>query len=483
MRKLILGVVLSAACAASAVDSAKPVDVLLFIRGPGDPSLPPPDDDTGQIGVDVAYPVLPDIRALAQFGARAVLRIALPDGSTLVVPVSRFTPVEGFNVDESFDVVVDPAASDSELTFHWYGVARGVEVALTVHRGTLAGRLSDSRAPHSYSFALDGAQPIMRALTRDAIPVEPPDAAVGGGIATTILRQLMSPKRAKVAETVDVLILYTPNALNVAGGQANLDALISSSVANMATAFANSEVVSVNLNNVLPNGAQGLLVNYDEENNCIGLAPCSEVREFEFHKRALRTDLAVIQLRNQFAADLVVTFVGDASACGIAYTQRGDCGERTGEDDQCFPGAEYDAFAYSVVSTQPACENWNFAHEVGHQFGMEHDPQYAAPVGEASFAWSYAHKVSNANVQARDVMAYVNGCAFGCPVTLQYSNPQHGFVTFPAEPSGTTVADAAGRTRFNALTAAVLSEAMANFRGPDVTDRIFRNDLESLPNF
>ena len=62
----IMGVALSIALASGTQPSRdEQVTVRLFQRGPMDPALPPPNYVTGEIGVDVVFPVEPNIRALA----------------------------------------------------------------------------------------------------------------------------------------------------------------------------------------------------------------------------------------------------------------------------------------------------------------------------------------------------------------------------------------------------------------------------------
>jgi hypothetical protein len=192
-------------------------------------------------------------------------------------------------------------------------------------------------------------------------------------------------------------------------------------------------------------------------------------------------------LRNTYAADIMVMLVGDTGTCGVAYTQRPNCGFQSNEPF-CDVGADYETFAFSVVSTLCSVQTLTFPHEVGHQFGMEHDPPNGSAGGSASYLWSYGHTVSTPTVQARTIMSYENpaglpaNCPNGCPVFLHYSNPNVPFLAFPAAATGTFTIDGQGRYRFNARTATLLAPAMTNFRGPAVTDRIFRSSLEQLPD-
>lgn len=479
--KLLLLVLLALAPAAHAAndETSRPAPVNLFAHGPNDAALPAPNFRPAAVGVLAEHPVAPNVRALAAAGARARLTIPLPTGRAIVLQAVRFDPVEGFVFDERFDAVPDPNVSDDQLTYHWYGVGRGMEASLTVHRGLLVGRIVNGAETYAVSRALG--QPILRTIQAGAIPLEPEERfPIAKNYAPPTYAPDAASARPKFSDRLNVLVLFTQNAIIAAGDQATLEAQIANAVASMNTALGNSHVVSVYINHV-----GSVFIGYDELNNCFNEGGCTALRQFEMHKRFVRNDVDIQALRNQFEADFVVTFVGDGTRCGVAYTQRPDCGFSVNEQGQCGVGDAYNAFAYSIVSAQPACENWNFAHEAGHQLGLEHEPATAAAAGTASFLWSYGHSVSNQQAQARDVMASTTGCIAnfgGCPLVFQYSNPFVDFVTFPGTPSGTNAPEAGGITRFNARTSTLLSDEVANFRGEAITDRIFRSSIELLPD-
>lgn len=285
--------------------------------------------------------------------------------------------------------------------------------------------------------------------------------------------------------TVDVLVLHTLNALNVVGSQEALDALILGSFTNMQTALDNSQAFRVRINHALGNGLVSQFVGYDESPAVI-----DNIQRWYAHRRWVRTDPAAVAARNAFQADLVVLAVGDAAFCGVAYTQRPDCGQDSGEPG-CGVGLGYDPFAVSVIGTSARCglPTHTLAHEVGHQFGLEHDPPNGAVVTRASFPWSYGHTVSTTAVQARTIMAYEittgqrTNCANGCPIQLHYSNPQVEFQAWPGTPTGVNGADAQGRSRVNARTSVLYAPAMETFRGPEVPDfGVYGHGFESLPD-
>lgn len=148
----------------------------------------------------------------------------------------------------------------------------------------------------------------------------------------------------------------------------------------------------------------------------------------------------------------------------------------------------YAPFAVAVVSTAPACglATRTFAHEVGHQFGLEHDPPNGVPPNQASFPWSYGHTVSTAAVQARTIMAYQTAgpCPLGCPIQLHYANPNVEFQAFPGTPSGTVHGAPQVQSRGDARTTVLLAPAMERFRGPaPQTGGIFGHGFEPLPDF
>ncbi len=496
-------VLATAAVSATPPERAEPATEL-FALSPGSGVLPAPSRDARFPAITVDYPVMPNIRALARAGRPSSrLVVAQPNGDRVTFRLKNFLPVKGFLIDEQFDVVPDPAVRDDALEFHWYGVGDGVELWLSHSGGDLRGRMTV--APSMiYTFERVRGQQMMRAVNPTKIPQKPEEE-----VATFSLPvRLKGASQAKFSDMIDVLVVHTPEAVTATGqppspqdpdGEpgtlAKVHALVTDSITHMNQSLLNSNVVSFQLRNVMPNGQASIETSayVGEQNDCYGAGICSAIDEFSYHRRWARANLGA--LRNTYAADLVVLVVGDSALCGVAYTQRNNCGAPAGEPFECTIGTGYDAFAYAAVSAETdVCPltTLTFAHEVGHQFGMEHNPDGANQTG-ASYVWSYGRRYDDRvePIGARTIMA--NSC-FGdsdldgipdteyCAIQMHYANPTVNFGAFPTHPTGSFTADGFQRYQFNARTAALLAPTMADFRGPVVSDRLFRHSFEALPD-
>jgi hypothetical protein len=218
---------------------------------------------------------------------------------------------------------------------------------------------------------------------------------------------------------IDILTVYTPQAMSGAGGTAQIDSLIQAAVDYANTAFLNSQV------NIHYNLVATAEVAYNDSGNT-------------------QTDLAwltsssqVANLRDRYGADLVSMVVGSASnACGTGYVM--------GQ-----PNISFASYAFQVTAKDCAVGNLSFAHEHGHNLGMQHDPANAAG---AYYAWSYGHAVDGV---FRTVMSYSAACPSGCARVPYFSNPNVMYAGYP-----TGIAN----QRDNARTANLNASTVAAFR-------------------
>lgn len=290
---------------------------------------------------------------------------------------------------------------------------------ITVHGGHVAGRLT--LPDRVYELAPDSAGGgVARLLELD------------GGLYPPCRGQVVPPPGAGPAsqlsavagETayVDVVVVYTPRSRNAAGGRAAMEALIQGAVDSTNDSFANSRAEP---RAYLVATAE---VPYDESG--IDMAV-----QLEW----LRQDRGVADLRRRFGADAVAMISEAPPGCGIGYVMRE-------------VGAGFAPWAFSVTHRPCAVGSLTFAHELGHNMGLEHDPPNGPPPEEASYPWSFGHFVPN---NFHTVMAYWTSCGRNCLEIPHFSNPA---VSFRNQPTGI-----AGR-RHNARTLDLTGVVVERFR-------------------
>ncbi len=170
--------------------------------------------------------------------------------------------------------------------------------------------------------------------------------------------------------TVDVLVLYTPEVLTRLDSHAAIEARALSSNDQMIETIGNSDTRNTHIRIV---GIEQIAYN---ENN--GVMP--HATRWYGYRVFLRTSPVVVARRNAYQADLATMLLHDNAQayCGVAYVQRPDCDfDDPTPTNACSVGTGYNGFAYSVVHVGCALANAIYAHEVAHQFGAEHQPQYA----------------------------------------------------------------------------------------------------------
>lgn len=253
---------------------------------------------------------------------------------------------------------------------------------------------------------------------------------------------LRSPARQDDGSLIDILVVYSQDALIGAGSVDAINADIDSAITTTNRAFENSKVQTR-----------------------LRLVHSAAIDYWDSGK--LRTDIDNIRLRNSevaslrdiYAADLVALIVNKADdAVGMAYT----------------PGM----LSVTVRSQLP----WStFAHEIGHNLGGQHDWYMTRSGGK--FAYSKGH----VDIQRAffTVMAYSSHCVaadpyYGCSQVLHFSSP-HVF----AEGGPTGVAEGTNRScreenvnnppcdADNARTFTHMARITANYRASKALDLSF----------
>jgi hypothetical protein len=307
----------------------------------------------------------------------------------------------------------------------WYGKLEGPdrgEVTLVAVDGVLSGSVTANGRMFEIGFAGGGLHEVREvnaALfpTEDA-PVESPDLIAATG-----------PTAAKVVSAdapgqIDVMVVWTPAARNAVGGSAAaIQSLVELAVANANASYVNSQIAT-----------------------SLRLVYSGEV-DFTETPSAMSGDLSRLQgtndgyidqvhsLRNTYGAD-VVTLIGSGYAaagyCGLGYLMSSVSTSFAGN-------------AFNVVDQSCAGGYLSYAHEVGHNQGLHHDPANAS--GTPSY--SYAYGFQDPSGAFRTVMSYG-----GATRVQQFSNPN---VFYGDRPTGTA-------NQNNALALSRTAATVASFR-------------------
>ncbi len=232
---------------------------------------------------------------------------------------------------------------------------------------------------------------------------------------------------------VDVLVVYTPEALAAVGGNSTvMESLIELEESATNQAYANSGIAHI------VNVVHKQQITYSEAGCAFSLS-CILAAAQQGGIPGLH------ELREAHAADLVHVIVkGDNSFCGLAYIM-----------DTVSPSFETFAFG----TTQNNCfSNFTFAHEIGHNMSARHDRDEAlvGPEG-APFTYNFGY-VDNTR-KFYTIMAYRSSCSGSCTGIQYFSNPD---VTFNGGATG--IAEGQPRAADNRKTHNNTALTVSNFR-------------------
>ncbi|WP_395376686.1 M12 family metallo-peptidase [Marinicella sp. W31] len=233
----------------------------------------------------------------------------------------------------------------------------------------------------------------------------------------------------------DVVVVYTPEARDGAGGVAQIEA----------TALAAVDAMNLSMSNSLVDAEANL--------SYTGLVGYNDSGDSSTDLNWVRTSSQVGTIRTAFGGDMVSLLVQTMGGCGRGYVMRN-------------PGPGFASSAVQVTRRSCAVGNLSFAHEFGHNLGLEHNPEdSSATSATASNPWSFGQYHSGAY---RTVMSYSNPCTGGCTRRQYFSNPDVQFMSLD-----TGVAN----TKDNARTLRQTTPIAAAFR-PAANDIIFENSYE-----
>ncbi|GMU42037.1 MAG: hypothetical protein IT479_00860 [Xanthomonadales bacterium] len=232
---------------------------------------------------------------------------------------------------------------------------------------------------------------------------------------------------------IDVLVVFSPGSTTQLGGQAQAQAFAQSAVDSANLSYNNSQI-----NALMRLRGVRFTARADSGNSSTDLS-------------WVRNDPEVATWRDEVGADLVGMISEFSNACGQGYLMGSP------------PSTSFAPSAYQVSARGCAVGNLSYAHEHGHNMGLQHDPANASG---GSFAYARGHFVDG---NYRTVMSYSTECTLGCTRRPYFSNPN---VSFQGAASG--VADQRDNARAANQTAPIAEQFRAEVELPVV----FRNGFE-----
>ncbi len=233
------------------------------------------------------------------------------------------------------------------------------------------------------------------ALTPDLEQPIPKSAGVAEPLTIVAGEEIIEKAQARL----DVLAIYSAGARARFGGHSQIRARIQHAVDTANSAFINSGT------------RPRVALRHAQE---MAISP-SSFRDLSF----LRNHPPTKNLRDSVGADLVAGFIDNATDwCGIGYLMTN-------------VSSGFAPWAYSITDLR--CSSLVFAHEVGHNLSLNHDPANAGS-GGSSFPWAYGHFV---DLRFRTVMSYRSECTNSqCPRVPHFSHPGKLYEGLPMGISG-----------------------------------------------
>ena len=326
--------------------------------------------------------------------------------------------------DASLVAVRETLERDRDGTWEWSGSIDGVEdseVLFEVDEDSMAGEIrvgkrtfaiEDTTGPHLV-VELDP-----RFVLKDGKNDDPPVTE----------RQHKAPTATHEDDgsVIDVMVVYTLDAKEEAGGQRGMETRIDRAVAVSNRSFKNSRIPT-SFRLVHAQEVDYSEDDYDTQETLHRLRDPEDGYMDEVHG-----------WRDQYAADVVVLLVASEEPCpGMAALMGPNRRNK-----------EMERYAFAVVAIDYASEYLTFPHEIGHIMGCCHDKDNAGSGGGAypySFGWP--------TEEFRDIMSYSQPS--GCRRVSYWSNPR---VEYQGVPTG--IEDEAD----NARSITNVLKIVANFR-------------------
>lgn len=272
--------------------------------------------------------------------------------------------------------------------------------------------------------------------------------------------------------TIDVMVLYTPDAKTAYGGTSQSNSFIATAITNFNTALQNAGV-----NNVTINLVHAGEINYVESGNIN-----TDLTRFRTPGDGFMDDAQ--SLRTLYGADIVALITSTpTNTCGLGNLNTN-------------PTNYSAAAAYSVTIFSCVVSNYSLSHEMGHNMGLNHDWYVNTSNNPCSHHHGYINRTaitegtsSPTTARWRTIMAYNNECSelgFNCSRRNLWSNPS---VNYNAEPTGIPIGEANpsneayGFSRFACVVSEFMETAILSAKNTTIEDfGIYPNPVKDQLN-
>lgn len=222
--------------------------------------------------------------------------------------------------------------------------------------------------------------------------------------------------------TIDVMILYTPEAKDAYGGTSQSNSFAATAITNFNNALQNAGVSNVTIN--LVHAGE---ISYEESGNI-----STDLTRLRTPGDGFMDDAQ--SLRTLYGADIVALITSTpTNTCGLGNLNSN-------------PTNYSSNAAYSVTIFSCVVSNYSLSHEIGHNMGLNHDWYVNTNNNPCSHHHGYINRTaitegtaSPTSARWRTIMAYNNECSelgFNCSRRNLWSNPQ---VNYNAEPTGIAI--------------------------------------------
>ncbi|MDP7012088.1 MAG: M12 family metallo-peptidase [Verrucomicrobiota bacterium] len=230
-------------------------------------------------------------------------------------------------------------------------------------------------------------------------------------------------KSSSASARIDLMVVYTPGAAKMFGGEKGIKARVNVAVSRSNKAFSDSKIkASLNL-------VHAGQVNYTSDGKMSDDLMNVSIRKTELKKQ-------VAKLRKKYKADLItlVTEKAPGNVAGLGFLLN----RKSPSPQWGFNVVAGRALYYSVL-----------AHECGHNLGCTHDKSNSGckPMDDYGYGWRFHASDGKNTRQYRTIMAYAPGNRIG-----YFSNPN---VKYNGVPTG--VANQADNARVINITAAIVA--------------------------